>query len=471
MRIDRTNKRIVAGGLLFLFLSGCATFSPDGGMDRVQALTRERTGQDVQRIRNEEDAESVQAEVDRLLQGTLTVEDALQIALLNNRGLQANYAELGVAEADLVQAGRLRNPVFSFARLKRGGEMEYERSYMMPIMNLLTMPIATRIERRRFEQAQMRAAREALRVADDTRRAYYSTIAAHETTQYMERVTKAARAGAELARRMAEVGNWSRLQQAREQAFYADATAQLARARLAAATAREQLARLTGLWGANQNFTLPERLPDLPGKAQDIADAEARAMANRLDMMMVERELAGLSNSLGLSRATRFINLLDVGYLHNTEDGEPRQSGYEIEFQIPLFDWGSSRVARAEALYMQAVHRAAQVAVDARSEVRTAYQTYRTAYDLARHYREEVVPLRKQISEENQLRYNGMLIGVFELLADARAQYMAVNSAIDATRDFWIADSALQMALTGGSASAASLGGRQSTAAAEGEGH
>lgn len=466
-----SNKAFITSGLLVLLLSGCATFSPDAGMDRVQALAKERTGHNVQRIRTEEDAKSVQAEVNRLLHGTLTVENAVQIALLNNRGLQASYAELGVAEADLVQAGRLRNPVFSFARLKRGDEMEYERSYMMPIMNLLTMPIATRIEGRRFEQAQLRAAREALRVIDDTRRAYYTAIAALESAQYMERVAKAARAGAELARRMAEVGNWSVLQQAREQAFYADATAQLARARLAATTARERLARLMGLWGANLDFRLPERLPDLPEAAQDIVDAEAQAMANRLDMMMVERELAGLSSSLGLSRATRFINLLDIGYLHNTEDGESRQTGYEIEFQIPLFDWGSSRVARAEALYMQAVHRAAQVAVDARSEVRTAYQNYHTAYDLARHYREEVVPLRKRISEENQLRYNGMLIGVFELLADARAQYLAVNNAIDATRDFWIADSALQMTLTGGSAASVSFSGGESTAAADGEGH
>jgi outer membrane protein TolC len=98
---------------------------------------------------------------------------------------------------------------------------------------------------------------------------------------------------------------------------------------------------------------------------------------------------------------------------------------------------------------MQAVHRAADTATRARSEVREAYATYRTAFDIARQYRDDLVPLRKQISEELLLRYNGMLVSVFELLADARQQIATVSGAIDAKRDFFLAEANLELALTG----------------------
>jgi outer membrane protein TolC len=266
---------------------------------------------------------------------------------------------------------------------------------------------------------------------------------------YMEQVHSAADASAELARRMLAAGNWSALQQAREQAFLADAVAELARARQAGVAEREKLIRLMGLSDAPPSLALPERLPELPAAPRAMADAETEAMANRLDILMAQQELAGLARSLGLTRATRFINLLDLSYLHNSAADGAKATGYEIALEIPLFDFGGARVARAEAHYMQAVQRAAAGAIDARSQVRETYAGYRSAYALARHHRDEIVPLKKRISEEQLLRYNGMLISVFELLADAREQVAGVNAAIEAQRDFWIADSALQAAMTG----------------------
>jgi outer membrane protein TolC len=147
--------------------------------------------------------------------------------------------------------------------------------------------------------------------------------------------------------------------------------------------------------------------------------------------------------------------VLQGGYQNQSNTGEARKNGYEIELELPLFDFGSARVARAEATYMQSVYRTAQVAIDARSEVRESYSAYRTAYDLARHYRDEVVPLRKRISDENLLRYNGMLASVFELLADSKDQIASVTGAVEALRDYWVAETTLQTALTGRSPSAA----------------
>lgn len=463
--------RILVLALVATTLGGCATFSQDGGFNAVEQTTRERTGKDIKWVRSDADQNSVDASVAELLKKPLSVDDAVQIALLNNKGLQASYAELGIAEADLVQAGRLRNPTFSFGRLTRSDEIEVDRKLMLPILGLLTMPSTTKIESRRFEQAQLRAASDVLRIADDTRRSYFSAVATQETVKYMEQVKTTAEAGAELGAKMAAVGNWSKLQQAREQSFYADATAQLARARQTLTAERERLTRLLGLWGPAIEFKLPDRLPDLPKAPRDIVGAEVQAMQNRLDLMMARKELAGLADSLGLTKTTRFINVLEIGYQRNTSNEQPRQTGYEIELQIPLFDWGSARVARAESVYMQSVNRAAEVAVNARSEVREAYANYRTAYDIAKHYRDEVVPLKKRISDEQLLRYNGMLVSVFELLADARAQVTSVNASIEALRDYWMADSALQTTLTGRSVAGISMGAPKASAAMEPAGH
>ena len=446
MRRLSTPLRRIALAAICAGAAGCASFSPDGGYADVRQLAQQRSGATIPATAP--GAANVERQVAALLAKPLSADDAVTIALLNNRGLQAGYAELGIAEADLVQAGRIANPVLSFSRLTSHGGVEIERKLMLPVIGLLTMPVTTRLERRRYEQAQLRAAGDVLRTADTTRRAWYGAVAAQQSAEYMEQVKNAAEASAELARRMALAGNWSKLQHAREQAFYADAVAQLARARQTRTLEREKLTRLLGLPSPSA-FTLPDRLPDLPAAPREVIDAETQAMNNRLDLLMAQKELAGLASSLNLTRATRFVNLLDLSYLRNSSAAGERATGYEIELQIPLFDWGGTKVARAEAMYMQAVHRAAGLAVDARSQVRESYGAYRTAYDLARHYRDEVVPLKKRIADEQLLRYNGMLISVFELLADAREQVVSVNAAIEAQRDYWIADAALQAALTG----------------------
>ncbi len=436
--------RLLTGALIAaaaLAAGGCASFSPDGGYGAVRRLAQERSAGPIPESAPGQSS-SAAAQVGALLARPLSAQAAVTVAMLNNRDLRADYAELGVAEADLVQAGRLPNPGFTFARLKGGDGIDIERKFTLPVIALLTMPIARGLEQRRFEQAQLGAARQLLRIADATRRAYFGAVAAQQSVQYMEQVKSAAEAGAELARRMAAAGNWSALQAAREQAFLADAQASLARAQQARVAGRERLTRLLGLDAAS--FTLPERLPDLPAAPTEIHDAEAQALGNRLDLLMAQKELAGLAASLGLTRATGFVNLLDLSYLRNSG-----AHGYEIELQVPLFDWGGARVAKAETLYMQAVQRAAGAAVNARSQVREAYAGYHSAYELARHYRDEVVPLKKRISDEQMLRYNGMLISVFELLADAREQVASVNAAIEAQRDYWIADAALQAAMSG----------------------
>lgn len=438
--------RPIAAAAAAFALNGCATFSEDGGMGEVAELTVVRTGQPVGR-HDPEDATRRQL-TESLLSRPLSPDDAVRLAFANNRMLQASLHELGIAEAELVQAGRLRNPGFSFGRLRGGENLEIERGVLLDLVGLLTMPLRTDIERRRFEQARWQAASEAVRLAAEVRRAYFEAVAARQVLVFAETVRTSADAGAELARRMAAIGNFSALDAQRQQLFYAEATAQLARARHHATATQEGLIRLLGL-EQGKTLLLPDRLPELPLMPRTVHDAEALALRQRLDLQAALRRTEMLAASLGLARTTGFVNVLHAGYQNKNETGEERANGYEIELELPLFDWGGARSRRAEAQYMAALHRTGAIAQRAQSEVREAYSAYRTAFDLARHYRDEIVPLRKAISDEVLLRYNGMLIGVFELLADAREQAIAVTAAIEAQRDFWIAHTRLDDATQG----------------------
>jgi hypothetical protein len=441
--------RQAALAMASLALAGCASFSSDGGFTEVERLTQERVGRTPTYQRTGEQADSARARVAELLKQPLTADSAVEIALLNNRDLQASYAQLGIVESDVVRAGRLANPSFRFGRLSNGRATEIDRAVIFDVLSLFTLPLARQVEQGLFEQAQLQAAFETVGVAGEARTAFFEAVTAQQLVGYFGQVKEAADASNELAKRMVAAGNFNKLAQMREQSFYSDATTQLAREQHQALAARERLIRVLALSGEQLDFELPDRLPDLPDAPAEPKDAEQTAMDKRLDVQMAKRSTEATARSLGLTKTTRFINVLNVGYQNKSNTGEPRMNGYEIELELPLFDFGTARVARAESTYMRSVNHTAQVAVNARSEVRESYSAYRTAYDLARHYRDEVVPLRKRISDENLLRYNGMLASVFELLADSKDQITAVTGAVEALRDYWVAETNLQAALTG----------------------
>ncbi len=433
-------------------LSGCATFSRDGGIDDVQSTVAQRLKQDV--ALNGADKAIAQQRVSELLAKPLGVDEAWQLALLNNRGLKAGLAELGIAEADLVQAGRLPNPRFSMLYTRHDGDYKIEQSFTFNVFALLTMPQAKAVEQQRFEQAKLEVSLQVLALAQATRQAWVEAVAAEQSSLYAAQVMQAAEAAAELARRMYQQGNWSKLDQAREQGFYADAALEYAAAREHQRMARERLSRLLGL-GNSDLFTLPPRLPDLPVAEDDLLQVQQQAFLQRLDLLARRAEVDALAKQLGLSKTTRLINVLDIGPARVLEGrrGEAYKKGITLGFELPLFDWGSARVKRAEAIYTQALERTAQTAIDAETEVRTAYTRYRVRYEIARHVQDEIVPLRQRILQESQLRYNGMLVSAFELLAGAREQIGSVNQYINAMRDFWLADASLAMATMGPAAS------------------
>lgn len=442
-----------------LLVAGCASVPPGNGMNTVAQLTQQRTGIDTgegQRRwpRSADDETAVRNAVGEALDTPLGVDDAVRIALLNNPGLQADYAELGLAAADLIEAGRPRNPGFSFAKLRKGSEREIDRTLMFDVVGLITAPWRAQIASRQFEAVQYAAAQRAVRVAGDARKAWVRAVAAEQSVLYFAQAREAAEAGAELGERMALAGNWPKLTALREKAFLTDALTGFTRAKTAAVSEREHLARVLGIDDPTR-IQLPERLPDLPMALRDTADAERVALDERLDVRAANRRLGATARDLGLTRITRFISVLDLGYRNNsfTENGVgmPKEQGFEVSIEIPLFDFGAARLTRAEAVYRQSAALLAQTVIGAKSEVRERVANTRNAHELARHYRTEVVPLKKAITDEMTLRYNGMLNSVFELLADAREQMNAVAATIAAERDYWLADADLQYALTTGS--------------------
>jgi outer membrane protein TolC len=456
-----------------LLLAGCASFSPDGGLGAVNAITGPAVGTDAVALRTPEDAANAEAQVKALLRKPLTADRAVQIALLSNRDLQAAFNTLGLSEAALVQASLPPNPTFSVERIAGAGAVELESRIVGGLLTLATLPARTEIAADRFRQAQFQAAADTLRVASEARRAFYRAVAARALVGFLVQARETGETAAQLAKRLGETGAMNKLDQARNQVFYAELVSQLAAARLRAASERERLVRALGLWGDDLDFKLPGQLPPLP-RVRSLASIEIEAVRRRVDLQMARIEAELLAKSYGLTNASRFISLLDVAGISKKtrENGETiREHGFEVEFQIPLFDFGEVKVRQAEETYLQAVNRLVAKAVNVRSEAREAYQTYRAAYDIARLYRRDVLPLRKIISDETLLRYNAMQIDVFTLLTEARQRITSMTTAIESERDFWLADTNLGAAVLGGNTgSAAPEASATTTAAAESAG-
>lgn len=436
--------------LLALFvLSGCASFTKDGGLNDVKLLTEKHISQQVVWSKTTADQHLIAERVAELMQKYLDVEQAVQIALLNNKSLQADLFELGISEADMVQAGRLPNPRFSMLYARNNGDYKIEQALTFNIFSLLTMPKLVEIERLNFEQTKQQVAIKVLQVAYQTRQAYFNAVAANQQYSYSLQVKTSAEASAEMAKRMVKAGNWNQLELAREQGFYAEAALDVLEAQQKSIVAKESLARLLGM-SANQ-LTLQSRLPDLPKTLTEPEQFTKQAFAERLDLQAARLRTENMAKRLGLSKTTRFINVLEIGPARVLEGSrnDAYKKGVDIAFELPLFDWGSAKVARAEASYMQSVNEAAYIANNAQSEIREAYGYYQTSYDIAKQYADEIVPLRKKILDEKLLRYNGMLVSPFELFADARAQVSSVKTYIQKLNAFWLADTELQMTRIG----------------------
>jgi len=446
--------KVSLSAITLAVLTGCASVSFEQNLARVNDEASDFAGGQLSLARNADERKQRADDATRLLGSPLGQKEAVQLALVNSHALQVLLAQGWAESAAAAQGGRIANPVFSYERLVSGDELEITRALSFGLLDILTLPARQGIAERRIEQSQLKLTGEVLDQVTKVRQAWVRAVAAQQKLTYAQQVYEAAEAGAELARRMQSAGNFNRLNRAREQAFYGDAAARLAAASHEVTSSREEIARLLGLDESQTRMVkLPARLPDLPKQALEPAAVGAMASKARLDIRLAQSALQAAGKAQGLGNLTSFTDI-ELTALRGTKTDSAAGTrtdsrGYEIGLRLPIFDWGGMPRDAWSARTLAAANQYEATVRAAGSSLRESYSAYRTAYDIARQYRDEIVLVRKVISDENQLRYNGMIIGVFELLADARDQVNTVTSAINAEQQFWLADAALQSSLMG----------------------
>jgi outer membrane protein TolC len=442
--------------MLFLLavLYGCASVNFEQSLAKTNQDAATFTSGQLSLVQTKDQREQLDRIAGEILQKPISQSDAVRLALVNSPALQAMLAQNWSDAARAAQIGRLANPVFSLVSLSSGSELELERLLAIGLLDLLTLPQRYGIAQRQIEQTQLLLTSNVIDQVTQVRQAWVKAVAAQQCLNYAKQVNDAAQAGAELARRLQAVGNFNKLQRALQQAFYADAATQWAVAQLSATSTREELIRLLGLTDIQaQKFMLPDRLPDMPNEPLPPDEVNKTVNAGRIDIRLAQTEYEAAAKAQGLVVLTSITDI-ELGMRYDTLKDKTNghktiKRGYEISVRLPFFDWGDAQRDAMNAQTLAAANRLEATVRAAGSNLRQSYSAYRTAFDIARHYRDEVVPLRKAISEENVLRYNGMLIGVFELLADTRDQVRCVMAAIAAEQQFWLTDAALQASLMG----------------------
>ncbi|MEO9614887.1 MAG: TolC family protein [Nitratireductor sp.] len=476
--------KVITLAALPLLAAGCATTAavdtdPLNAFAPVSDRTASVTGKQTVWVQSAEEARKVGDRVQALVRNrTVGPDTAVQVALLNNKGLQAAYADVGLSQAEVWQQSLLVNPTVSVGLTGVDPVRSIEATVANNILAVITRPKRMAIADTRLRQAQLRAAEETLRLAADTRRAWIDAVSAWERVAYLNQAQAAADAASELAKKLGETGAFTKTGQAREHVFYAELAGQTAEARMQARMAKEALTRLMGLWGSDLDYQVPNALPSLPKRPTAKRAIEAEALRNRVDLEVARLELEALARAYGLTSATRYLTDLDIVSGAEVEREEEDDgtttttttSRIELDFVIPIFDSGQARLRKAELAYMRAANLLAEKAVNVRSEARSAYDGYRSSYDIARHYRNNVVPLRTTIEEESVLTYNGMITNTFELLADTRAKIGTIMLSLNAKRQFWLADVDLGTAVNGGGSGSSPAVATEVAAAGDGGG-
>jgi cobalt-zinc-cadmium efflux system outer membrane protein len=360
-----------------------------------------------------------------------------------------------VSQAEMVQAGLLSNPSlggsvgFPIDGDGDGGTVEYEASIALNFLDVFVLPLRKRVAREQFVADTLRVAHEALDVAADVSKAFAEVQAHAQLTELDRTVLQAAHAAAELADRQHRAGNITELTLATERAAYQQAKLDVAREELELLTKREELNRLLGLWGPQTEWALAAKLPDLPADEARLEHLESIAIRQRLDVDAARKQALLMTNAVALARAPRLFGVIEVGvHVHQDPDG-PRLFGPTLSLELPVFDRRQAVIAKLEAQKRQAERRLAALSIDARSQVRIARARLLSARQVVEHYRTVLLPLRETVVEHASLQYNGMQIGLYELLSAKKEQVESYRAYVGSVRDYWVARAELERVMGG----------------------
>ena len=430
---------------------GCASVSKTAGHAEVSQIVQERAGAPTHWDQGSPEDQQVATWLDELLRGGLTRDRAVAIALLNNPSLQETYEQLGVSQADMVQAGLLSNPSIGghveFAASGSGHEAQV--SLVQDFLDLFVLPLKKRIAREQFEADVLRVANQALETAAEVSKGVASTEAASQLVDFRQSVVDGTLGAAVLAEKQLAAGNVSELREASQSVVHAEALLDLARDQLELLRNRERLNRLLGLWGPRADWRLAETLPLPPDNEAPLDHVEALAIGRRLDVDAARKQALLMAHAVGLARSSRFFGRIEVGVdAHQFPDG-PRVFGPSLVLELPIFDQRQALIARLEAQKRLIERHLTAVSVAARSEARLAHAEVLAARQMVKQYREVILPLRDRILQQAQLHYNGMLLGLPQLLQVKQDEVEAQARYITAVRDYWIARADLDRSVGG----------------------
>lgn len=429
-----------------IVLLGCA--SPPRDLDLAGIEDRLAARGDPARI-----AEGPADPVPGLLARSLTVEAAVRIAVLRNRGLSARLADLGLAHAALIQALTPENPQLeATARFPdqspRG--TNFELSATQDLVSFILMPLRGRAAEARAEQSRLQVADDVLRLSRDVEAAYYELQGALLTRTVLTAFGEAAWASYEYARGLRAAGNLNELDLANQQLLAERARLELARVESAALQLRERLSRLMGLWGPEaEAWSIPAQLPDLPASEVELARLEAMAVERRLDLAALRQELDALRYERDTARTARWLPGLAAGVSGERDPDGEWQVGPAVSLSLPLFDRRQGELARIDAQSAAARDRLADLAVAIRAEVRAARARLLAAREIAIHLRDRLVPLREEIVRLTQQQYDFMLVGAFQLLDAKQSELQTYRDYAESVRDYWLAHNELRRAVGG----------------------
>jgi cobalt-zinc-cadmium efflux system outer membrane protein len=439
---------VVAGAIM---LGGCATVPQDAGFATVREAVADQTKQSIEW--DPEQPVEIPANDDAvrpLLAEVLTADRAVQIALTNNRDLQATIEGLGLARADYLAATTIRNPILDGEiRFPGNPENPFELALTQSLIDLLQLPTRRAAGAAAFEAAKLRITGAIINFATEVRADFFDVQAAQQILARQRVIAEAARLSAELAMRQHTSGNISDLDLENEQALYEQAKLDLSRAELSAIEARERLVMDLGLLDARTEVTLPEVFDSLPESEAPVEELETMALSRRIDLRVAEYERDAALRVLPSAARSEVLGELSVGVHHEREPEGTSNTGPSIAIPIPIFNWGAARKQRAIATARQAQQHLAALTVNARSEVRTARERLLEARARAEYLRDVVVPRRQRILYLTQLEYNAMLRGVFQLIEAKQSEASAQRELVLAQRDYWVTRAELDAVVSG----------------------
>lgn len=434
---------------LALLLGGCASVQRDSGFPEVRNLVADRVGQTIEWNPDRYPIKQTREATRKLIQKELTADTAVQLALLNNRRLQATLQDLGVAQADLVEAGLLENPVLGAGALFQDAGTELDVDIVQNFLGVFTLSARRKIGRSSADRVTFEVSRSVIDLAADVQEQYYRVVGDAEALTLARQVVVATEAAAEISQRQYAAGNLSKREQSLQQAFYAQTLLEVAQAEVQLAADREILTRLMGLWGADVGWNIPDRLPEIPATLPALDQLEKLAVSRRLDLAAAKKEAEGLAHAVDLAHDFRWLAPLGVGVQFKRDTDGEKSYGPKFELGLPIFNQGQTRIARLESERKRAEERVAALAVDIRSEARENRGRVMATAKVVRHYQAALLPLHKTIVAETLKFYNGMLVGVYDLLLASQSQIQTGRQYIAANRDFWLAWTELERVVGG----------------------